>query len=436
MQATIAAIATGPGAAGIGIIRISGPKAVEAARRVCRLRGEVAPRRALHVDLFVRGRLVDEGLVIFFRGPQSYTGEDVVEIQAHGAPRLLSLLLGEILGHEETRLAAPGEFTRRAFLSGKLDLARAEAVADLIAAESEAQVQAAAAQLHGGLSERVVEVKDLVLGVLAEVEGVLDFPDESDGAEEGIERGLARVVEALEVLVEDGGRGVLVRRGARVVLYGAVNAGKSTLFNRLAGANRALVDPEPGTTRDTLEARLELEGLSLTLVDTAGLREAAGRLEAMGIARAREALTGADLAVLVVTPEADGGEVERWRGEVEASRRLEVTSKVDLMGAKNHEGLGVSGVTGEGLESLRAAIASRLGAGAACAAVVTSERHLECLREAGAAAKRASEAVRLSTLEVVGGELRLALEALMRVTGEDVTASVLDAIFARFCIGK
>jgi tRNA modification GTPase len=242
----------------------------------------------------------------------------------------LSLLLAEVVSHEETRLAAPGEFTRRAFVAGKLDLARAEAVADLIAAESEAQVQAAAAQLHGGLSERVREVKELVLGVLAEVEGVLDFPDEAEGAEVGIGLGLERVGAALSALLEDGARGVLVRRGARVVLYGAVNAGKSTLFNRLAGVDRALVDPEPGTTRDTLEARLELAGLSVTLVDTAGLREAAGRLEAMGIARAREALAGADLALLVVPPEAGGEAVEVWRREVEAARRFEVTSKVDL----------------------------------------------------------------------------------------------------------
>ncbi len=436
MQATIAAIATGPAAGGIGIIRISGPRALDAARRVCRVPERVAPREALRVEFIVRGALVDEGLLLHFPGPRSYTGEDVVELHAHGSPRLLSLLLAEVLGHEGTRLAEPGEFTRRAFLSGKLDLAGAEAVADLIAADSEAQVRAAAAQLHGGLSARVEEVKSATLEVLAEVEGVLEFPDEAEGAEVGIARGVAGVVEGLKALVADGARGALVRRGARVVVYGPVNAGKSTLFNRLAGADRALVDEEPGTTRDTLEARLELEGLSVTLVDTAGLREGAGRLEALGIARARAALAGADVAVLVVPPGAAAEETERWRAEVADEERLEVASKVDLVGHRGDARLGVSGLSGEGVEALRAALAARLGAGVAGAAVVTSERHLACFREALEAAERAWSAVQVATLEVVGGELRLVLEAVMKVTGEDATTAVLDAVFARFCIGK
>lgn len=438
MQATIAAIATGPAAGGIGVIRISGPGALAAAQRVCRVPEALFPRTAVRVRLTVHGAPVDEGLLLFFPAPRSYTGEDVVELHAHGAPRLLQLVLEEVLGHEGARLAEPGEFTRRAFLAGKLDLTRAEAVADLIAAESEAQVRAAAAQLQGELAARVDEARALVLGVLADVEGVLEFPEEAEGAEEGIARGVERAGALVQALLDDGERGALVRRGARVVLYGPVNAGKSTLFNRLAGAERALVDAEPGTTRDALEARLELGGLGVTLVDTAGLRETPGRLEALGIARAREALSGADLGVLVVPPAASLDELARWRSEVPEDRRLEVAGKADLRGAEELAGAGlaVSGASGAGVEALRAAVARRLGAGLAGAAVGSSERHLECLREAAVASERARAAVAVSTLEVVGGELRLALEALARMTGEDVGPAVLDAIFTRFCIGK
>lgn len=435
MQATIAAIATGPGGGGVGIIRISGPRALEAARRVCAVSDRPPPREAKLVELVVGGAVVDSGLLLYFPEPRSYTGEDVVELHAHGSPRLLSLLLGEVLRAEGVRLADAGEFTRRAFLSGKLDLVRAEAVADLIAAESEAQVRAAAAQLHGDLSARVEELKALALGALAEVEGVLEFPDEAEGVEAGVVGAVGAALEAIRALVRDAGRGALVRRGARVVLYGPVNAGKSTLFNRLVGAERALVDAEPGTTRDTLEVRLELEGLAVTLVDTAGLRREAGRLEAMGIARARQVLQGADVGVLVVPPGAGREEIEVWRGEVETERRLEVLGKADLE-AREVGMLRVSGVTGEGVEELRGAVAARLAGSAAGAAVVASERHLECFREALAATERAATAAGVGALEVAGGELKLAVEAFMRVTGEDATAAFLDAVFSRFCIGK
>jgi tRNA modification GTPase len=357
----------------------------------------------------------------------------VVELHAHGAPRVLRLLLDALLAVEGVRLAEPGEFTRQAYLSGRLDLARAEAVADLIAAESEAQVRAAAAQLSGALSARLETLSSLVTGARAVVEGVLDFPDEADGADAGLAGTLRGLVAQLTSLVEDGRRGALLRKGARVVLYGPVNAGKSTLFNRLAGADRALVDEEPGTTRDALEVRLELDGLAVTLVDTAGLRDEPARLEARGIERTREALRGADLGVLVVPPAAPFGSLDAWRAEVDDARRLEVRGKVDLQPA---EGLAVSGLTGAGVDALRAALVERLGGQAAGAVLVTSERHLDCLRRALEAAQRALTALQVSTLEVVGGELGVCAQALAEVTGADAPRALLDAIFARFCIGK
>ncbi|MDP1821761.1 MAG: tRNA uridine-5-carboxymethylaminomethyl(34) synthesis GTPase MnmE [Archangium sp.] len=436
-MSTIAAIATGPAAGGIGIIRLSGPAALTAARRVARaLPQELTPRHAYFTRFRdASGAVLDEGLALFFPGPHSFTGEDVIELHAHGAPRLLSLLLAELLREPGVRLATPGEFTRRAFLSGRIELSRAEAVAELVAAESEAQVRAAAAQLTGELNARLEAVHAPLLELQADLEGSLDFPEEAEGADADAGSRLDEALGAVRALLADARRGALIRRGARVVLYGPVNAGKSTLFNALAGAARALVDPEPGTTRDTLEARLELDGLALTLVDTAGLRDDAGRLEAMGIARTREALVGADLAVLVLPHDATADQRAAWRAECDDARRVEVWAKADLH--PPHDGRpGVSGLTGLGLDELRQHLAARLGAGEASAVLATSERHLAALELVEGALTRARAALEVSTLEVVAGEVGLALHALAEVTGEDVSEALLDSIFARFCIGK
>ncbi len=432
-MSTIAAIATGPGAGGIGIIRLSGPLALEAARAVATLPALPRPRFAHLVTVRVAGHVVDEGLALYFPGPRSFTGEDVVELHLHGAPRLLRLVLDALLAVTEVRLASAGEFTRRAFLAGRLDLARAEAVADLIAAESEAQVRAAAAQLSGELSARLRALEAAVGAVRADVEGVLDFPEEAEGADHHLAPRLDALVAEVGQLLADAARGALLRRGARVVLFGPVNAGKSTLFNRLVGQARAIVDAEPGTTRDTLEARVELDGLAMTLVDTAGFRDQPGRLEALGIARTREALAGADLAVLVAEP----GELAAWQGQAPDERRVDVAAKADLAEARaGSVGLRVSGLTGAGVDQLRQVLVERLGGALAGSVLVASQRHLACLRRAHQALRTAREAVDLSTLEVVAGELGVAMEALTEVTGADASTELLDAVFARFCIGK
>jgi tRNA modification GTPase len=429
--ATIAAIATGPAAGGIGIIRLSGPLALAAARTVASLPALVTPRLAHLATIRVGGQVVDEGLALYFPAPRSFTGDDVVELQLHGAPRLLRLVLDALLTVDGVRLATAGEFTRRAFVAGRVDLTRAEAVADLIAAESEAQVRAAAAQLSGELATRLQSLEAAVLGVRADVEGVLDFPEEAEGADHDLAPRLDAALREVTQLVADGARGALLRRGARVVLFGPVNAGKSTLFNRLVGEARAIVDAEPGTTRDTLEARLELDGLAVTLVDTAGFREAPGRLEALGIERSRAALASADLAILVAEPQNHPA----WQREFDQARRIDVLAKADLPGGPSG-GLRVSGLTGEGVDHLRATLVERLGGAVVSSVLVTSQRHLECLRRVHHALETARAALDVSTLEVVAGELGLAMEALTELTGEDASSELLDAVFARFCIGK
>jgi tRNA modification GTPase len=364
-----------------------------------------------------------------------------------------------------------------------MDLTRAEAVADLVAADSEAAVRAAAAGLAGALAARVRALEEPLRSLHADLEGVLNFPEEAEGADEGAHARVSALRASADSLLAEVGRGRLVRRGARVALYGPVNAGKSTLFNRLLGEARALVDEEPGTTRDVLEARVEWDGLGVVLLDTAGLREAPGRVEALGIARTREVLGSVDLAVLVLPPEASDGEARRWLRDAGSTPVLLVAGKCDVRGARDRvdphpdplpegEGidsgstqgpgtltpslsrgergdgrgsgtsgvassLAVSGLTGEGVEGLRSAMLSRLwGGGAPSAVALVSERHADALRRTAEALSRAESACRFSTLEVVSGEVGLALESLGEVSGTSASEALLDAIFQRFCIGK
>ncbi|WP_426756095.1 tRNA uridine-5-carboxymethylaminomethyl(34) synthesis GTPase MnmE [Myxococcus sp. Y35] len=436
---TIAALATAPAAGAVGILRLSGPDALDVGRMLAPgVPAQPTPRHA-YLAAFVdaEGRALDEGLFLYFRAPQSFTGEDVVELQAHGSPRLLRLLLARALEDSRVRHAAPGEFTRRAFLNGRMDLTRAEAVADLVAADSEAAVRAAAAGLSGVLSARVQALETPLRALHADMEGVLSFPDEAEGADADVAERVATLRGQAEALLAEAGRGRLVRRGARVALFGPVNAGKSTLFNRLVGESRALVDDEPGTTRDVLEARAEWDGLAVTLFDTAGLREAPGRIEALGIARTRELLAGVDLAVLVLPPGGTEAEAEAWLREAGDTPVLTVDGKCDVADARGLSRRRVSGLTGEGVDALRADMLGLLwGGGTPSAVALVSERHADALRRAAEALKSAEQASRVSTLEVVSGEVGLALEALGEVSGTVVSEALLDAIFQRFCIGK
>ncbi|RKG64702.1 tRNA uridine-5-carboxymethylaminomethyl(34) synthesis GTPase MnmE [Corallococcus sp. CA054B] len=447
-SATIVALATAPAAGAVGILRLSGPAALDVGRRLAPgVPVSPTPRHA-YLASFVdaAGAVLDEGLFLYFQAPRSFTGEDVVELQAHGSPRLLRLLLARALEDERVRPALPGEFTRRAFLNGRIDLTRAEAVADLVAADSEAAVRAAAAGLSGALAERIRALETPLRELHADLEGVLNFPDEAEGADAEAGPRVTALRSVAEALRAEVGRGRLVRQGARVALYGPVNAGKSTLFNRLVGEARALVDDEPGTTRDALEARVEWDGLGVTLYDTAGLREAPGRVEALGIARTRELLAAVDLAVLVLPPETSREEAASWTRDAGATPVLAVIGKCDVMPEAQDTVAAtlpspapprVSGLTGEGVEALRTSVLTRLwGGGTPSAVALVSERHADALRRTAEALGRAEAASRVSTLEVLSGEVGLALEALGEVSGTSVSEALLDTLFQRFCIGK
>ncbi|HXN42194.1 MAG TPA: tRNA uridine-5-carboxymethylaminomethyl(34) synthesis GTPase MnmE [Myxococcaceae bacterium] len=436
---TIVAPATPPAAGGVGILRLSGPSALRIALEVAPdVPAEPVARHAYFAKFVAAGdSVLDEGLFIYFRAPHSYTGEDVVELQAHGSPRLMQVLQSQILRDPRVRVAEPGEFTRRAFLNGRMDLARAEAIADLVAAESEAGLRSAARQLRGSLSEKVRALLEPLRALHADLEGLLNFPEEAEGAADNLASPLSAVAKSARELLAEAGRGALIRRGARVVLFGPVNAGKSTLFNRLLGEARALVDEEPGTTRDSLEGRMELSGLLVTLIDTAGLRPTPGRLESLGIERTRQALGSSNLALLVLPPDATPRQADEWMQEAAGSAVLRIFSKSDLQPSTNGGGLRVSGRTGEGLAELEQAIVAKLwGEGIPQAVDLTSERHADAVRRASDCLDRALSALASSTLEVVSGEIGLAAEALGEITGENAPEALLDAIFQRFCIGK
>ncbi len=435
-HATIAAISSGPAPGGIGVIRLSGPRALEAARAVApALSSPPEPRRALFTEFVdVDGAPVDRGVVLFFQAPHSSTGEDVVELHAHGSPRLLALLLERLVSQPGVRGAEPGEFTRRAYLNGKLELSEAEAVADLIAAQSEAAVKSAARQLHGEMHTRIQATRARLVDTLADAEAALDFPDESDQEVATVVERVKETLKEVNTLIGAAVEATRARAVPRVVLVGPVNAGKSTLFNRLAGEARALVDQAPGTTRDGLEARLEWFGQAISLWDTAGLRESPGRVEAMGIERTQALVRGADVAIVVSVPgEAQVGD----RGAVDAGAVLRVLGKSDVAAATEAQGLlRVSGKTGEGVEALKRATLECFAAQAPEALAGANSRQLEALRRASQALENARVASEKSTLEVVAGELRFAIEALGELTGENASTDLLDAIFRRFCIGK
>ncbi len=457
-QDTIAAIATPAGRGGIGIVRISGAMARDIA---CAVVGAMpAPRLATRARFHgAGGELLDEGLVLFFPAPHSYTGEAVLELQGHGSPMALRLILARCL-ELGARLAQPGEFTQRAFLNGKLDLAQAEAVADLIDAATTSAARAAARSLTGVFSREL----HLLLAKLIELrmftESALDFPDEDLEFIEtaGIDKQLAALRGELDSLLRSAQQGARLREGLAVVLIGQPNVGKSSLLNRLAGEDLAIVTEIPGTTRDAVASPLEIGGIPLRVIDTAGLRTTDDAIEALGIERTWSAIRQADLALVVVDARAtDGGLTLSDRAIVDqlpaGLPRILVHNKTDLLaggaaGAPRHaavpEGdkelqLWLSAKTGAGVEYLRAAILTAVGAQDHTEAIfLARERHLRALQDAGSHLRQAAE--RLAAvpppLELFAEELRGAQNAFNAVTGEFGADDLLGIIFSRFCIGK
>jgi tRNA modification GTPase len=445
---TIAAISTAVGPGGISVVRVSGSDAFAVAETVAGIRPPDSASfpfaRFAHFRNPVEGVAADNGILIFFKAPRSYTGEDVVEFQGHGGRMPSSLVLAAVLA-AGARQADPGEFTRRAFLNGKIDLARAEAVMDFIGAASVRAAAAAREQLEGALSAKVGTIYEAIVSVEADVEHLLDF-EEGEIGDSFLHDALARCRAALsetEALLATWRTGTMLREGALVVICGKPNAGKSSLLNALLGRDRAIVSPVAGTTRDAIEEPFQVEGVPVRLVDTAGLRSGAGEIEAEGIARAEALVERAAVAVEVIDATAPS-----WREDAVAAlgkERVAALNKIDAAApeaAIDAAGIGavaISAKTGAGLDSLLGAIAARLdllpgGEGE----VAVSERHRRCLAEA-----RGQLVEAVASLECGGdglvpaaSSLATAARALGEITGRVWSGDLLDSIFSRFCVGK
>ena len=439
---TIAAVATAAGRGGIGIVRVSGKRLADIALALC---GEIPVTRRATFTHFLdeHGAILDEGLLLYFPAPHSFTGEDVLELHAHGGPVVLHLLLRRCLALG-ARLAEPGEFTRRAFLNDKLDLAQAEAVVDLIDASNEAAVRSAGRSLRGEFSATVNALVDRLIELRMRVEAALDFPEEEVDAlertvaQEGVNDLRIRIGEVLAKATQ----GSLLRSGLNVVLAGQPNVGKSSLLNRLAGEELAIVTDVPGTTRDTVRQTIQVHGLPVNIIDTAGLRDTQDEVERIGIARTWSEIQRADVLLLLVDARAGvtAKDLRIVAQLPEGLQRLVVYNKLDLVedrgGASlDADSVQVSAKTGEGIESLRDRLQAIAGWQANTEDVyLARERHLVALNETALCLERAAEAV--GQAELMAEELRLAQVALGRITGVFTADDLLGEIFSRFCIGK
>ena len=455
LEDTIAAIATPLGEAGLAVVRLSGPDALTVAERSFvpvgkhSLKPRAAPSHTIHYGRIERhGEAVDEVLVAVMRAPRTFTREDVVEITCHGGLLPAKLILDTVL-EQGARLAWPGEFTRRAFLNGRIDLAQAEAVADLIHARTELALTAANEQLAGKLSQRINDLRDEMIKILAHVEAHIDFPDEDitpetrDQLVDRLERSLA----FLDDLLRTANEGQILRRGIRAAIIGRPNAGKSSLLNQLLGHDRAIVSPIPGTTRDTIEETANIRGLPIIFIDTAGLRAAGDMIETEGIRRSRESLARAELILHVLdASEALTPADQDYLREFAAKKSILLCNKTDLprqlelpqpAGAPVVE---ISCMTGAGLEELKEAIQKTIWSGeikAEMLQVMINSRHQDALRRAREATLRTLEALRTDlTLELVSLDLRIALNAVGEIVGKTATEDILDSIFSQFCLGK
>lgn len=445
---TIAAISTAAGEGAIALIRISGPAAVSIADRVFRGKdkpSEFQPRLQHFGELRNEEQLIDQVVLSVHRAPQSYTGEDLIEISCHGGVLVTARVLQACL-EAGAQAARPGEFTERAFLNGKMDLTQAEAVIDMIRARTDLALRSATEQLEGRLGAAVKTIRDDLIQLLAHVDASVDFPEEDISPDEGaqLHARLDRIREKIRALLSTFTHGRMIREGVRVVIYGATNAGKSSLLNRLLGYERAIVSEIPGTTRDTIEEVINLRGVPVRLLDTAGLRESHDHLERAGMDRTEQALKRADLILHIVdrtaakitlptTEQAD---------EPASAQEILLLNKSDLPEHPDWgetSALRISCIAADGLTGLEDAILSRLGEShlRAESSVAINARHHDCLRRALEFCDAAAETFRENqSPEYATVDLRPALAAVVEVIGSDSDDAVLDSVFAQFCIGK
>jgi tRNA modification GTPase len=447
---TIVAIATAPGRAAIGMVRVCGPCALSVAGAVLDRAPALEPRRATFARLRAcesAATARDEVVVTWFQAPASCTGQDTVEICAHGSPVVLDGIVKAAVA-AGARLARPGEFTLRAFLQGKRDLVQAEAIADLVAAATPLQARTACEQLEGTLSGRIAALDAMLMDSIVTLEASLDFPDAGYHfvAPVELEHRMTATLAALDELLCDARRGRMIREGATVVIAGRTNVGKSSLFNALAGAPRAIVTPVPGTTRDLVTERIDIQGLEVTLVDTAGERDAADLVEQEGMARGARAREAADLVVLVLDGSAAAErEDDRLIEQTATMTRVVVVNKADRGSHREWQErapvgwLAVSARSGEGLDGLRAAIARALTGAERLtdSPAVSNVRHVDLLHRARAHLLAATDAARAATPEeFVLSDLQAARQCFDEIVGTRTVDDILDQVFARFCIGK
>jgi tRNA modification GTPase len=440
---TIVAIASAPGRGAVGVIRVSGPRVPEIATAVI---GSLPAARQARLASFLdaHGDAIDQGVALYFPFPQSYTGEHVLELQGHGGTLVLDLLLQRLL-ELGCRMARPGEFSERAFLNGKMDIAQAEAIADLIGAGTAAAARAAVRSLQGEFSARIDDLKSKITGLRVYVEAAIDFPDEEIDflSDRSLQERLSSVFEGFDSLSQAARQGALLREGLTVVIAGRPNAGKSSLLNRLAGEEVAIVTDLPGTTRDVLRRQVHLDGLPLNLVDTAGLRPTADVVEAEGVRRARQEIARAD-RVLYILDAATAGEPE-LEGLPAGVPVTLVFNKIDLSGetpvldaSTVPPRVFISALTGAGIPLLRSHLKAAAGyLDSDSGALAARRRHLDALTRARGLVQCAADTLSdTRAFELFAEDLRLAQHALGEITGEFTSEDLLGEIFGSFCIGK
>jgi len=435
MSETIYAPSTAVGGA-IAIIRVSGAGSAQIAREVLNRDITARPFMLCRAAIMDGARVLDEAMAAFLPAPRTYTGEDMLEIHCHGGPRTVQCILGR-LAQTGARPAAPGEFSRRAFMGGKMDLSQAEAVMDIITAESEQALSIALGQLGGSLSHRVRELQESLIAAQAGMEAAIDYPDEvEDAVNAALPELLLKARQDMQRLINEGRTGRILRDGLRVAILGRPNVGKSSLLNALLGEERAIVTPHAGTTRDVLDAKILIDGVPVRLFDTAGIREERDEVERIGIERARQQAKLSDLLLIVLDASEPLTEADKLLlADTKDRPRLLVANKCDLAVSRPPVtcDLLISAKTGEGLDELRERIVSAMAPNRHDETCITSERHLHALERAQAAldaAMAAGEPIETAT------DVKDALYALGTITGSEISDRVIDEIFERFCVGK